>query len=163
MELDEQFVIPTVSRAKISHKLSYPVGARAISAALASVSQLAELRLHFFPGFDIQLRSGHYEFLRVEYLNNARALEEWPIRGFYGHLEQGRWKIVVQPVPGAVRHRVKRYIVDSALMEIAHWLIQRKQLEQRGGEILAFFYDENDEDFVSRHVSRLEPLRVTPQ
>ena len=74
MELDQQFVIPTASRARISHKLSYPVGAERISAVLASVPQLAELRVRFYSGFDIQLRSGHYEFLRVEYLNKHAAI-----------------------------------------------------------------------------------------
>jgi hypothetical protein len=37
MELDQQFVIPTASRVKISQKLSYPVGAERVSVALASV------------------------------------------------------------------------------------------------------------------------------
>src|SRR5947208_8762435 len=98
MELDQQFVIPTASRVKISQKLSYPVGAERVSVALASVPQLAELKLHFYSGFDVQLRSGHYEFLRVEYLNSARPSEEWPISSLYKRAEQSRWEIVVQPV-----------------------------------------------------------------
>jgi len=159
MQLDQQFVVPTASRTKISHKLSYPVGAECISIALASVPQLAELRLHFYSGFDTQLRCGHYEFIRVEYLKNAHPSQEWPIRALYRRPEQGRWEIVVQPVPCTVRHRVKQYIEDSALTQIAQWLIQRKELTQRGGDIFAFFYDEKDEEFVARHLTRLEPLR----
>ena len=159
MELDQQFVIPTASRAKISHKLSYPVGAERISAVLASVPQLAELRVHFYSGFDIQLRSRHYEFLRVEYLNNARPSQEWPISDLYKRPEQGRWDIVVQPVPRTRRHRIKKYVLDSALAQIAQWLAQRKEFAQRGNDILAFFYDEKGEEFVVRHLTRLEPLR----
>jgi hypothetical protein len=159
MELDQQFVIPTASRAKISHKLSYPVGAERVSVVLVSVPQLPELKLHFYSGFDVQLRGGHYEFLRVEYLNNARPSQEWPISSLYKRPEQGRWEIVVQPVPRALRHRVKQYILGSALTQIAQWLIQRKELAQQGNDILAFFYDEKGEDFVSRHLTRLEPLR----
>src|SRR5207249_9233306 len=159
MELDQQFVVPTASRAKISHKLSYPVGAERVSVVLASVPQLPELKLHFYSGFDVQLRGGHYEFLRVEYLNNARPSQEWPISSLYKRPEQGRWEIVVQPVPRALRHRVKQYILDSALTQIAQWLIQRKELAQQGNDILAFFYDEKGEDFVPRHLTRLEPLR----
>jgi hypothetical protein len=71
MEEDRRFVIPTVSRAKISRNLSYPIGAERVSDLLASAARLAELKLHFYSGFDVQLRSGHYEFLRVEYLDNA--------------------------------------------------------------------------------------------
>ena len=159
MELDQKFVIPTASRAKISHKLSYPVGAERVSTALASVPQHAELKLHFYSGFDIQLRSGHYEFLRVEYLDNARPSQEWPISSLYKRSEQGRWEIVVQPVPRTLRHRVKQYILDSALTQVAQWLIQRKELSQQGNDILAFFYDEKGEEFVPRHLTRLEPLR----
>jgi hypothetical protein len=159
MELDQQFVIPTASRVKISQKLSYPVGAERVSVALASVPQLAELKLHFYSGFDVQLRSGHYEFLRVEYLNNARPSEEWPISNLYKRAEQSRWEIVVQPVPRNLRYRVKQYILDFALTQIALWLIQRKELAQQGNDILAFFYDEKGEEFVPRHLTRLEPLR----
>ena len=159
MELEQQFVIPTASRVKISNKLSYPVGAESISLALASVPQLAEIRLHFYSGFDVQLRSGHYEFLRVEYLNSVRPLQEWPIATLYKRPVQGRWEIVVQPVPRLVRHHVKQYILDSALTQIAHWLVERNELVQRGGDILAFFYDQKSQDFVVRHLTRLEPLR----
>jgi hypothetical protein len=159
MELNQQFVIPTVSRARISHKLSYPVGAERISAVLASVPQLVELRVRFYSGFDHQLRTGHYEFLRVEYLNNARPSQEWPISDLYGRSEQGRWEIVVQPIPRTLRHRAKQYILDSALTQMAQWLTQRKELVQRGNDILAFFYDENGEEFVVRQLTRLEPFR----
>lgn len=160
MEPDQQFVIPTTWRAKISHKLSYPVGAERISVALASAPQLAELKLRFSSGSDVQLRGGHYEFLRVDYLNNAPPSQEWPISIlFYGYLERAQWEIVVQPVPRTLRHRVRQYILDSALAEIAQWLIQRKELGQQGNDILAFFYDEKGDVFVSRHLTRLEPLR----
>ena len=119
MELEQQFVIPTVSRAKISQKLSYPVGAESISVALASVPQLVEIRLHFYSWSDHGLRRGHYEFLRVEYLNNVRPLQEWPIRSLYKRPAQGRWEIVVQPVPRIVRHRGRQYVADFALIQIA--------------------------------------------
>jgi hypothetical protein len=109
MEVDQQFVIPTGSRAKISHKLSYPVGAERISVALAAVPQVPELQLHFYSGFDIQLRSGHYEFLRIEYLNGVRPLQDWPIAMLHNRPVQGRWEVIVQPVPRTVRHRVKEY------------------------------------------------------
>lgn len=159
MEVDQRFVIPTVSRAKISHKLSYPVGAERISVAFAAVPQVPELRLHFYSGFDIQLRSGHYEFLRIEYLNGVRPLQDWPIATLYNRPVQGRWEIVVQPVPRTVRHRVKEYITDFALTQIALWLTARKELTKQGGDILAFFYDEKNDHFVVRQLTRLEPGR----
>ena len=141
MELEQQLVIPTASRVKISRKLSYPVGAESISLALASVPQRAEIRLHFYSGFDIQLRNGHYDFLRVEYLNGIVPLQDWPIAALFKPPVQGRWEIVVQPVPRSIRRRIKQYILDSALTQIAQWFVQRGELTQRGGDILAFFYD----------------------
>ena len=159
MELNQQFVIVTASKAKISHKLSYPVGAESISTALACAPHAAEIRLHFYSGFDVQLRSGHYEFLRVEYLNNVLPLNEWPIATLYKRPAQGQWEIIVQPVPQSSRHRVKQYILESALPQIAEWLVERSKLTQQGGDILAFFYDEKAEDFVVRRLTRLEPLR----
>jgi hypothetical protein len=154
-----KIVIPTLSRSRISRKLSYPIGAQSVSAALASTAQLAELKLHFYFVSNHALRSGHYEFLRVEYLNNARPSEDWPISSLYKRPPQGRWEIIVQPVPRTLRHRIKQYILNSALIEIAHWLGERTELAQQGNDILAFFYDEEAEEFVTRHLTRLEPLR----
>jgi hypothetical protein len=155
----QQIVIPTLSRAKISRSLSYPIGAESVSAALASTAQLAELRLHFYWKFDHALRRGHYEFLRVEYLNKARPSEVWPISSLYKRAPQGRWEIVVQPVPRSLRHRVKQYILDTALVQIVYWLGKRTDLTQQGHDILAFFYDEKAEEFVPRYLTRFEPHR----
>jgi hypothetical protein len=156
----QQVIIPTLSRTKISRNLSYPIGAEQLSAALAATSQLPDLKLHFYSGFDVGLRSGHYEFLRVEYLNQATPSEKWPISSLYKRPPQYRWEIVVQPVPRVFRHRIKQYVVDSALPQIADWLIERAQLAQRGNDILAFFYDDKADDLIARQLSHLEPLRV---
>lgn len=72
---------------------------------------------------------------------------------------QDRWEIIVQPVPRTVRHRVKEYITGFALLQIALWLTARKELTQRGGAILAFFYDEKSDDFAVRQLTHLEPGR----
>jgi hypothetical protein len=159
MEQNEILVIPTLSRAKISRKLSYPIGAKDVSARLATTAQFVALKLHFYSGFEVGLRSGHYEFLRVEYLNNARPSEKWSVYSLHKRPPQYRWEIVVQPVPRILRHRIKQYILNSALMQIAGWLGQRAELAQLGNDILAFFYNEKTEQFVPRLLTHLEPLR----
>jgi hypothetical protein len=159
MEDAQQVIISTLSRAKISRNLSYPIGAENISVALSAVAQLPQLKLHFYSGFDIGLRRGHYEFLRVEYPNQATPSEQWPISSLHKRPPQYRWEIVVQPVPRIFRQRIKQYIVDSALPQIAHWLIDRAQLAQRGNDILAFFYDEKTDEFMPRELTHLEPLQ----
>ena len=158
-------IIPTFSRAKIPKNLSFPVGAEAISGALASVAQFQELRLIFYSSkFAIGVRSGRYEFrayefLRVEYLNNAKPGEAWPILSLFPRPPQARWEIVVQPVPRVLRHKINQYLVEFALPEVQRWLMERTQLSRQGSDLLAFFYDEKAEEFTPRALNRLEPQR----
>ena len=160
MEAIQPYVIPTLSRSKISHHLSYPVGAAAVSIALASATQLPELKLHFYFYSERSLRRGHYEFLRVEYLNNALPpAAEWPIWLLYSRPPQYRWEIIVQAVPRVNRHRINEYILKTALPQAGIWLSERTGLSQQGNDMLTFFYDEKAEKFESKPLTRLEPLR----
>jgi hypothetical protein len=159
MEGLQPTIIPTSSRSKIPRTLSYPIGAEAISAALASAAQLSEIKLIFYFWSDFNLRRREYEFLRVEYLKSARAAEKWPIWSLYRRPPQSRWEIVVQPVPRVFRHRIRQYILDSALPQIAQWLLERTDLGQPGHDVLTFFYDEKSDEFISRTLTHLEPLR----
>jgi hypothetical protein len=127
--------------------------------ALASTVQLPDLKLHFYFWSDLWLRNGHYEFFRVEYLNNGTPAEDWPISSLYKRAPQYRWEIVVQPVPRVNRHRINEYILESALPRVASWLSERTELAQQGSDVLTFFYDEKAEKFESRPLTRLEPLR----
>jgi hypothetical protein len=162
MEDLQQYIIPTLSKTNISHHLSYAIGASAVSEALHSAPQLAELKLQFYFWSDHGLRRGHYEFLRVEYLNNVTPAEEYPIQRLFKRPAQYRWEIVIQPVPRVIRHQIKRYILESALPEIAKWLSDRAELAQQGSDILTFFYDEETGEFQIRPLTRLEPLRSSP-
>ena len=160
VEEPKPIIIPTISRAKISHHLSYPIGAESISGSFASVPQFTELKLLFYSSkFYTPLRSKEYEFLRVEYLNNAKSAENWPIANLYGRPLQSRWEIAVQPVPRVLRHKIKTYILDSALPQMKDWLAERAQLVRRGSDLLAYFYNEETEECVPRYLANLEPIR----
>jgi hypothetical protein len=163
---DAQVIIPTLSKSKISHLLSYPTGAERISKALASVPQLSQLKLHFIAAMADGLRDVRidgkqgYEFLRVEYLDQAAPDYEYPIRHFWPPRPlQYQWEIVVQPVPRQDRHKVKTYIAEAALPKVSGWLTERSNLSNRGAAILAFFYENETETFLVRNVDQLEPLR----
>jgi len=159
MKDSDEFVIPTFSKTRISQSLSYPIGAELITQALAAVPQLSALRLRFFNSrFDHAFRRGHYEFLRVEYLNDARPVHEWPLY-LWSRPQQSKWEVLVQPVPRRVRHAVRLFIVDSAFPQVAEWLLERAQLCQRGNDVLAFFYDEQSEECIARRLTRLEPIQ----
>jgi hypothetical protein len=159
-------IIPTLSRSKIPRNLSYPIGAEAISEVLGPVPQFSDLKVIFFLSkFDVSVRSGRYaqpcyEFIRVEYLKDAKPGEKWPIKSPYGRPPRNQWEIVVQPVPRILRHRITKYTIESALPMIRDWLMDRSQLMQSGSELLAFFYDEGLEEFVPRKLSGLEPTRT---
>ena len=159
MEDIELVVIPTMSKAKISRDLSYPVGAEAISRAVEGVPQHSLLRLQFHYWGDNSLRRGEYEFLRVEYLNGVTPPHHYPVTPLYFRPPQYQWEIVVQPVPRVHRHRIKTYILESALGEIREWLVQRGDFVQNGSDILAFFYDEKLDGVKTYRVAQLEPVR----
>jgi hypothetical protein len=155
----ELVVIPTMSKAKISRDLSYPIGAEGISRAVEGVPQFPLVRLQFHHWSDSHLRRGEYEFLRVEYLNNVFRPDHYPVSPLYQRPPQYQWEIVVQPVPRVHRHRIKRYIVESAFGEIREWLVQRADYAQNGSEVLAFFYEEKLDEFKTYRVGHLEPVR----
>jgi hypothetical protein len=159
VEETELVVIPTASKAKISHDLSYPIGAEAISKALKDLPQFSSIRLQFYYWSDCFLRRGKYEYLRVEYLNNVSPLDEHPVSRLFQRPPQYQWEIVIQPVPRIHRHQVKTYIAGSVLTEVREWLKQRSNFTQNGSEVLAFFYDEKLDKFETYRVARLEPAR----
>jgi hypothetical protein len=145
---DKKILIPTRCRAKIAQYLSYPVGAEQISEALACVPQFAKLGLHFsFFARNLEARRGHYEFLEVEY---SKPPYDVPGSG---------WDIRVLPVPRILRHLIHQYAVETALPQIAQWLVERADLEQCGSDSLVFSYDEKSEEFIPRRVKKLEPLK----
>ncbi len=157
--LDVRPIIPTASKAKIHNRLSCPIGAEQISKALAATVQFSSIQLRFHASLGDGL-SIFKEFLRVEYLNDVQAPQQWPIFPLYPRPDQSRWELVVQPVRRSFRHEVKDYILSVALPDIDRWLIERAELNQKGSDILAFFSDDSSANgFARHHLTRLEPLR----
>jgi len=149
----QQFVIPTLSKTKVSRNLSYPIGAKPLSVALASTVQLPELKLHFYAVFVSATRKGKYKFLHVEYANDVRPAY------VYKRSLKSPWEIVVQPVPRVHCHRIKQYIIETALAKIRDWLDERAGLSQYGNDILGFFYDDGSDEFTVKQSTHLEPIR----
>lgn len=150
-------LIPTLSKSKIPQSLSYSIGAERISQALASAAQINDLKLHFYFNTDLSLRRGHYEFLRVEYLNGVSPAEDWPVKALYSRPAQYRWEIVVQPVHRVFRNKANRYSADFALPQISRWLAKHVDTNQKGSAMLTFFYDEKTDEFIARELMSLEP------
>jgi dsDNA-binding SOS-regulon protein len=157
MEDVKPVIIPTRIKDKISHELSFPIGAERISIALASVKQLPQLVLDFCSDRFGQVRLGHDAFLSVRYAGREKPVN--PISSYSGIPSNNKWEIVGRPVSRIFRHRIQLYILDSALPQIKQWLDQRVNLDHEGSEALGFFFDEKKEEFVSKQRARLQPVR----
>jgi hypothetical protein len=156
MEDVKAVIIPTRSKAKISHELSFPIGAEQISIALAAATQLPQLVIDFCSDRFNQVRFGHYPFLSVMY--SRREKPSNPISSSAVAFSN-IWEIVVRPVPRILRHRIQEYILDSALPQVKQWLDQRVNLTQPGSDTLGFYFDERNEEFIPKELAHLQPIR----
>jgi hypothetical protein len=152
-------VIPTRTGRKISHQLSFPIGAERTSIPLASVRQLPQLVVHFGSDYFNRVRSGHYPFLWIRYVGRNQLIDPVSSSGIPLF---NQWEIAVGPVPSVLRHRIHLEILGTALLRIRRGLDQRVDLEHSGSESLTLFFDEKDEkkeEVVLEQDSRLEPAR----
>ena len=156
MEENKPLIIPTRFKAKISHELSFPIGAEKISVALASVPQLAQLVLHFKSDYKQQTRSVPYPCMRIAYSRRVMAVNPVSADGVPLFNE---WQVEVSPVPRISRHRIQQEVVSVALPRIVRWLHEREHLSQQGSDLLTFFYDAERDIFSAEMTTHLEPLR----
>jgi hypothetical protein len=123
-------MIPTRSQAKLPKALSYPLGAEAISAALADAPHAAEFGLWFCADtgssaslFQQRLREGRpTKVLAAEYVpaqgpgySRSRGLVEG---GWY----DARWSLDVYPVLRGRRHPVGQALRERGLPAVVEWL-----------------------------------------
>lgn len=157
MESSQEYIIPTRIRGKISHKLSWPLGAELITQSLRGAPQLSRIVVGFRNenGWH-PIRSGRYPFLRAMHISGLSR----PINSDPETLPLfSEWEIVVRPVPRSLRHKVRKYCIETALPSILHWLSRRADNQLDGSEMLTFFYDEHADRFSEQAESRAEPAR----
>ena len=154
MEKVKPHIIPTNYRAKISHELSFPIGAERISIALAEVPQLELLNITFLSNYSHAVPAWELPFLTVRYANIPKMREfVKPDGSLYFHA----WSIDVRPVQRELRHRIQTYIVNSALPAVACWLVERGDLRMEGRDELNFTLDMQKDEFVTGRVAQLQP------
>jgi hypothetical protein len=126
-------VIPTGYKSKIPKTHSYPLGAKAISDALAGAPQFDLLELWF--------SSGWKRFGRDRILVAPKEVLTLQYSGPGGPL--AGWKIYIRPVPSVRKHEVKSKLIAEALPRIRRWLESNlHSLDREGGHRLTFFFDE---------------------
>jgi hypothetical protein len=126
-------LFPTKLKAKISRRLSYPVGAELISSELADVPQAQSLEIRFQGKYErMETRGKPYSIFVVSYSGTQSY-------------EPG-WSIVVRPVPRALKHTVKEILTSELFPRIRKWLLDRADLDSRDGfDALAVVLNENCE------------------
>ena len=166
MESEKPYIIPTRFKSKISHELSFPIGAERISQALAETPQFAKLILHFNSerwrsNGDrwLSIKHGYYEIFRVSY-SGRRAQMAAERLAEDGESLWSEWQLDVFPVPRALRHRFHEYILETALPQVKDWLRKRNNPGHSGEDVLSFIYDEHKDELTSETRFDPKPLRV---
>jgi hypothetical protein len=135
-------VIPTEYKSKIPKTLSYPVGAKAISAALADVPQreLLKIKFVYWKGFVKD---------RVIGAPN-RVLEA----SYSGPGVLSGWTIDVFPVPRPFKHVIQVKLIAEALPKATAWLKSNfHSTDREGGHHLTFSYDELKNEIIAEERS----------
>jgi hypothetical protein len=134
VDMEQEQIIPTRHRSRIPYTLSYPIGAKAISVALAGVPQFAELKIEFSfsERTHLQVTAKSYPVIKAQFSGPTRLFAD--LSG---------WTIRVEPVPRSLRHAVQTKIVAEALPAIRSWLLANSHsMEREGGHGLIFSFDE---------------------
>jgi hypothetical protein len=123
-------MIPTRSKSKLPKALSYPLGAEAISQALADAPHAGELSLSFYDQavwptaeFNRLVREKlPYRILSAAYVPPRKVGRSAPATPVEGGWYQGHWSITVYPVLRGLRHAAGQLLRDRGLPEVVEWL-----------------------------------------
>jgi hypothetical protein len=123
-------MIPTRSKAKLPKTLSYPLGAEAISEALAGAPHADELSLSFYDRavwpateFNRFIREGlPYRILSAAYMPPLKPGHSAPNTLVESGWYQGHWSITVYPVLRELRHAAGQLLRELGLPAVVRWL-----------------------------------------
>ena len=119
-------LIPTQSKQPLPHEHSYPIGAQAITGALAKVPQLAELGLSFYSFNKFHYEScGNCLVLAAEYRHLHVGLSASNIMVEEGWYEPC-WQVAVYAVPRKNRHAINIALVSMGLSAVEEWLCEAR-------------------------------------
>jgi len=154
MEAEGHYVIPTARKSRISHLLSWPIGAERLSLALTSVPQLRLLSLQFAQNWYDKMHFPRYPVLSTFYVHNENTF-----KSVTGEIVSTEWLIHVHPVRRQFRHRIQEHMLAKGLPLVARWFEERSDLCLRGYDRLILFYEEEADTFSIERETRLHPSR----
>ena len=144
-------------RKKIANWQSYPLGAEAISSALADVPQYSRLAVAFHDDYSRRgaVDSRVYRVLRLSYRRLSNAPPSDKPANELGWFDRN-WEIEVNPIPRIRRHLIKGQLLNYGLPEVRQWLL-RHATHRMGRESLELIFSEDTEKLSLKAVSHLEP------
>jgi hypothetical protein len=152
---------PTLSRAKHSHLVSYPIGAEALSRALDGVPQHGMLACDFYAGNAHQHLDQPLQIvLSVLYRKHPGSFNfgrDAASRGVF----DPRWTISIFAIGRKVRHVVKTRLLVEGLPDLVRpWLHDMANVTGKSGECgLTLHFDIAEQLLVRRLSSALLPDR----
>lgn len=120
-------LIQTARRARIPRGLSYPIGAEAITAALAGVTQFSKLELWFScasPAHTLRVSSKSDSVLPIIQVTfekispGATGSRAGAQAGWYSD----KWRLWVYAMPSEAKSRVRQALLDRGLAQVRAWL-----------------------------------------
>jgi hypothetical protein len=157
-------VFPTQCRDKLSHILSYPIGAEALSRALDGVPQHPMISCHFKAGSATtphEHEKPRFIILSILYEKIDRCFHHGPDAAVRGVFDP-RWTISIYAVPRQFRHAIKTALLTESLPDIAKpWLIEQSAITGKtGGSVLWLMYDRADSRLVPSFGGAILPDRA---
>jgi hypothetical protein len=160
--VDELRIFPTTFRGKHPKLVSYPIGAEALSLALADVPQAEQLTCSFYAGSP---HSGSHirEIENVLWVGYRRM----PV-SFFDSAERAKqrgnvdWTINVYAVEASQRSAIKQALIRHTLPDVVRpWLLQHVPSGHAvGGEGLWLTYDIAAKKLLYEERATLEPEQV---
>ena len=139
-------MIPTIYKEKIPKMLSYPIGAEALSIALAGTPQIEHLSIYFYGDFKIDKTKEikkTYSILEVEYtfdFPDRNAPNKWIASGYYSP----KWKITVNAVPCELKSEVRNLLEIKAFPQLTKWMLDNQKIHGRHeNAAIVFKFDES--------------------
>lgn len=124
-------ILPTRSKATLSSRTTYPIGAQAISRLLADVPQFAEITLEFASRDHLLLRGPTDELLLMEanHFRRPKTMFDGPATRAY--LQQPHWNVTVHSVLRSDARAIREVIEapQGAGAQVGAWFMERAELK----------------------------------
>jgi hypothetical protein len=158
--VDEVRVFPTEFRGKHSKLVAYPIGAKALSGALADVPQADQLTCSFSAAGDAHSGRHIREIEHVLWIGYRRVtLGSYEHRVGRRHPGDIAWKLDVYLVEVSQRAAIEQELMRHGLPEVVRpWLLQHVPSGHAvGGEGLSLTYDVAAKKLICEERTTLEP------